>query len=426
MLYKCSNSKHKSSFKRDEIPEKWMRKNPENEKSQICKQCYDCRQYQRTYLKNLEKRRKENAKKQQELIKSEGIKMGYCSSKYHSKNSKYPRDEVPIEYLRKDFSNYNSEICDTCIDCRKKASQYSQNRRIKMKKEFENEGKRLCLECTKEINNENIAYNTDGSISKKCKKCKEYQLSYEIQRKINRREFVYETIRENQYSCCKCKYLFFMPDEGSIIIKQFPTYLKEDNNNRYFKINDKEYSVLKDFDSFKNNLATSIVEFDHLTEEEQREKGILKPEDEYIPKAKVVSDLTSFSAKKLESMKCQHLCSKCHLEETIRRQVVNTEISPFKKLSLDKKAYINNLKIEGCSSCGYINVDLLRFFEFDHINSDEKIMPVSQMVYRFDYSLENIIEECKKCRILCRFCHNIKTVFEKNGIKYIGDNKLYI
>ena len=428
MFYECSNSDHNtkkinSPFERDKIPEKWMRKNPENEESPLCKRCYHCRKCQSQYLKDLEKRRKENAK---ELNKKEGIKFGYCSSRYHSKKSKYSREKVPIEELRKVPNNYNSEIMDTCISCRIKKKQYSQNRRIKMKEEFENEGKIICLECTKEINHENKAYNLDGSVSKKCKRCKDRQLSYEIGRKKNRKEFVYEIIRNSQFSCCKCKFLFFMPDEGSIIVKQFPTYLKEGCDGRYFKIDNKEYSVQKDFDLFKNNLATSIIEFDHLTEEEQRERGLIKPEDEYIPKSAVISDLTSFSAKYLELLKCQHLCSRCHVEETIRRQNENLIGKNVLRnpTFLEKKTYVDNLKNAGCSCCGYVNNNLLRFFEFDHIDPSDKIMPVSQIVRKYNYNLEDLIEECNKCRILCRFCHTMRTIFQKNGIDYISDNEI--
>jgi hypothetical protein len=70
---------------------------------------------------------------------------------------------------------------------------------------------------------------------------------------------------------------------------------------------------------------------------------------------------------------------------------------------------VKSLKLAGCSSCGYLDSNLPRFFDMDHIDPANKIADLATMVNTKDYSLEDVIAECKKCRVLCKFCHKIHT-----------------
>lgn len=418
----CSSCHHTniSDFPRDKVPINQLRKDPEDSESEIFKTCIQCRNYDKKKQKSIRDKHKELAKTQQDFIKEGSAEFGYCSSKHHTD---YPRDKVPIKKLRKVPDNPKNELSDTCIDCKLKASKKTKKIRLKAKQNAEEKGKKICNTCLNEVNGEN----------KQCKKCKEYSIYYKEKLKEERKEIIFDIIKETQVGCYKCKCLFFSPDEGTTILKQIPTYLKEDNN-RYFILNDKEYCVKKDFELFKKYLITPVIEFDHLSEKEQRERGLLNPDEKYIPKVAPVGNLISKSNKKLESLKCQHLCCKCHIEETIRRELENQktnnksekqentnknfilkEINTTRELIKKKKEYVNKIKESGCSNCGYTDKNLLRFFEFDHIFPEEKISAVSTMIYKYNnkFTFDDVVSECEKCRVLCRFCHIVNTLYQK-------------
>lgn len=88
--------------------------------------------------------------------------------------------------------------------------------------------------------------------------------------------------------------------------------------------------------------------------------------------------------------------------------------------------YINTLKLSGCCLCNYKNSDLPRFFHFDHIDPSTKIDAISEMIRCKKYSIEDVIDEIKKCRILCLHCHMIHTKTQWDNDVYrnlIRENK---
>ena len=52
--------------------------------------------------------------------------------------------------------------------------------------------------------------------------------------------------------------------------------------------------------------------------------------------------------------------------------------------------------------------------DFDHINIETKIRPVSRMTLG---TIENLILEVRKCVILCKNCHQVKTELNKEYMK---------
>lgn len=76
-------------------------------------------------------------------------------------------------------------------------------------------------------------------------------------------------------------------------------------------------------------------------------------------------------------------------------------------LARKKRDYVNSIKACGCSSCGFNDPSLLRFLEMDHLHS--KIRAVSLMVIDSTVTFEQFVEECAKCRVLCKFCHSVRT-----------------
>lgn len=83
-----------------------------------------------------------------------------------------------------------------------------------------------------------------------------------------------------------------------------------------------------------------------------------------------------------------------------------------KKVRLANRALMNAIKVErGCEMCGY-NANPVAL-QFDHIDPDTKyrngkgkLVNPSDLVL---YSQSIILEEIKKCRVLCANCHAIYT-----------------
>ncbi len=106
-----------------------------------------------------------------------------------------------------------------------------------------------------------------------------------------------------------------------------------------------------------------------------------------------------YSFKKIlpEAKKCDVLCFNCHT----------------KKHKIESKKTVFNLKIKEllmyiigqneCKKCGYKNSECL---SFHHINRKEKVFKLSDLRLS-EYNTQDIINEVKKCEILCMNCHCI-------------------
>lgn len=248
--------------------------------------------------------------------------------------------------------------------------------------------------------------NLDGSESTCCIQCKSISHERMAANKNRLIRIKTETVLKNKCSCVKCKKIYLSPEDGTLKVIGLSTYEKD--RILYVKYQDTEYLVELFLEKFQHLLELRILEFDHLTEKEQRERGLLKETDVFVPKREMISQLTSDASIELELLKVQLLCSKCHLEETIEREI---GIRKPAGVVLKKSNYVNELKKEGCSSCGFYDPNLHRFLEFDHLNPDEKEESIAEMIMNYSYDLNDIIKETDKkvTRILCKFCHTIHT-----------------
>ena len=84
-----------------------------------------------------------------------------------------------------------------------------------------------------------------------------------------------------------------------------------------------------------------------------------------------------------------------------------------------KSEYVTQLKIKvGCVLCGFSDEKMPRFLELDHLNPSDKLKAVSQMVIQHKYTMNDVREECKKCRVLFRkHCHIIHTCKQRQASK---------
>jgi ferredoxin len=260
--------------------------------------------------------------------------------------------------------------------------------------------------------------NLNGEKSVSCKKCV-------IDRKIYmesvvefKKEVKKGIIRKNGCSCEICKKIYLKPETDNSGVVELSTYEIDDISYVIYK--DQEYRVDDFLDEFEEVLELRILEHDHLTEEEQRERGLLGENDIFVPKKCNVSVLQGEESTRLETAKTQLIDSKCHLGETKRR--AGETLYPRSKFYEEKLAYVNNLKCKGCSVCGFYDPDLLRFLDFDHLDVEKKVDSVAEMVDDRNYSMEDLIKETDESitRILCKFCHAIHTDGQRKAgiIKY--------
>jgi len=84
-----------------------------------------------------------------------------------------------------------------------------------------------------------------------------------------------------------------------------------------------------------------------------------------------------------------------------------------KKRRTRRKYWLNRYKLlKGCSRCGYNEYG--GSLDFDHVERETKVRSVSRMTLG---SLKKLIIEVRKCVILCRNCHQIKTELNQDYMK---------
>lgn len=97
-----------------------------------------------------------------------------------------------------------------------------------------------------------------------------------------------------------------------------------------------------------------------------------------------------------EIRKCEILCHNCH-----RKQHSN----PLYLGNTKKDKLIREIKQQNSCKCGesfYASLD------FHHIDSTTKIADLSTMKNNKKYTLTDILEEIKKCEVICANCHSKK------------------
>jgi len=116
----------------------------------------------------------------------------------------------------------------------------------------------------------------------------------------------------------------------------------------------------------------------------------------------------------------KYVCRICNKEQQTKWWNENKTVQQerVKKNRNKLSEFVFSLKEDKeCAVCGETNPLTL---EFDHIHCKEH--SISEMC-RKGISKEKIIEEVKKCRILCSCCHQIKTLCEQNSYVYIRVKK---
>ena len=403
----CSNKQHHvtgSGYPATEVPIENFRKIPGDLTSGILKTCIDCRNYKRRANRGYEERWQA---KVQASHDADGEFMT-CSNHGHNKLSKFDRESVPREQFLKYPNDPRSHMVKICKDCSgDKSVKLKFHRERHLAEVAEIPGVFVCSTCHVTKDEALRSTKKDGSPGASCKSCKEATFKNVIRVKGEEEELKLEFMLKQEASCYKCRCLYFHHPDDYMKIVKYETNIVDGIRHVVFKGYKIEANDL--LRAGAQYLAYTIMEFDHLPEAEQRARGMLKPSDPYIPKRERVSNIHSKAGKRLEALKCQLLCSKCHVEETIAREDFEKPTGEIRR----KQIYVDDLKEKGCVLCGYVNVDLLRFFHLDHLNPTNKIDKLANMTRGFKYTMQDVIDECAKCRVLCAHCHKLHTEIQR-------------
>lgn len=401
----CKSDKHNSCSKHpyNEVPLELLK----NKKGIITKSCADCRKFdsdEKNAIRNKLKEEKNN-------YIDETNTFGYCNTLLHNTNSQYPRHLVPRKNFMKFPENPLSELYERCLDCRIDGRNRTNNYIEKAKERAKSDGEEICSSCFRKPPFKNYKSCID-CLEKSKEKGKNLTKIYN--------SIKLEKIIESGASCISCGIIIFngYPDDSKIASLQ--TYFKSDNQ-RYVLYEKQEYNASEFIKSYSNHLNLYLIDLDHMTESEQREKGILSSKDIFIPKEKDVSSMRSKSSMELEARKTQNLCVLCHRMKTIERRGERKQ--SLSSQQLEKVNYVNNIKLAGCSNCKRVYPSCLEFLEMDHLDPSTKIKAIATMVRWGKYSFKDVIEECNKCRVICSFCHRIHTAKQRDAGLFIQNNE---
>ena len=262
-----------SKYPKERVPIENFRK-PNKSDDDLYSTYIDCRNYGRNFVQ----KRVEKLIQQNEEQQKNDPNFGVCCAESHDIEgvSIYPRDKVPIANFG--FKSKNAKGTSlNCIDCRTYIDNRNVNSlRIRQEK-AEKENLFVCRNCKNKLQLDQRAINLDGTFSKYCISCRKTmkQISkerYKYLREIYR-SIQLEMIHNFGHSCQHCKFIFLQPKMGTNYHVELPTYMK--NENRYVDYEGKTYLTSVFLKEYEDLLELRIIEMDHLSEEEQRDRGII-------------------------------------------------------------------------------------------------------------------------------------------------------
>lgn len=133
------------------------------------------------------------------------------------------------------------------------------------------------------------------------------------------------------------------------------------------------------------------------------------------------SDPDYVEARRVYSIERYHKRVKTDPEQLKRKQKYSREAQQRlrAKRNAEVKLKLQELLGGKCVKCGN---DDPRLLDFDHIDPMTKTMMLSQKLH---LPWERLVEEARKCQLLCANCHRIKNIEQKELNSYIRRNREY-
>jgi len=321
-MKRCNSLNHtakNSIYERDKVPiENFLK--PGKPETELYKTCIDCRIIDRAKGRKYEQNKKEKIKKMLEKGASED-QYSVCAYFSHDTISKHDRNKVPKNlFLRyPEEPDYIKNPYKNCIDCRKYERDIK--KKCEQKRSLEKiEDHFYCSGCSKQkpLNEISKKVNGEGN-NTRCIECQEkaneYNKRHNAELKLSYRKIQLEYILKNQASCEICRSIFLIPEPGTQNCVELKT--REEDGNRYVEYKNKNYLVKNFLEEFKDLLELRILDFDHLSEEEQMNRKLLEEGEKFIGKKGCVRSMNNEKEMIKEAKKCQLVDCRCHIKITI-------------------------------------------------------------------------------------------------------------
>ena len=294
----------------------------------------------------------------------------------------------------------------SCLSCKNDFE--IRNEEAKAKGEF------ICSRCRHQFPEKEQLLNEDGSLSKSCSSCKIREKEHHEMLKTCRREIKIERAMKAGASCELCGIIYLIDKNNMYHLIKLKTKYNREYDDYVVEYKGELFIASEFIEWKKHRLQLRILEWDHLPEDEARDRRFLLPNEEFVPKVGQVSEMSCEFTMRQEAEKCQLICMECHVKETIKRE---KGWEPTSLLHIQKLSIVNNLKKTGCKTCKYKNKDLPRFMHMDHKKPRKKDIGICEMVMDNYYTVDDLMKELEKCRVLCGHCHAIHTQWQfDNGI----------
>jgi len=145
--------------------------------------------------------------------------------------------------------------------------------------------------------------------------------------------------------------------------------------------------------------------------------------DKECKKCGLLKDICMFSRQSKARDGYHYWCKQCAKEHKIRKynqDIIKSRLKTNYRRA-DRVKWFRNLKKNiPCCDCGKIYEPFC--MDYDHIPGIQKINNVSTMVLR-NNTKQAILDEIKKCELVCLFCHNKRTYDRFNNI--LGEKRKY-
>ena len=142
-------------------------------------------------------------------------------------------------------------------------------------------------------------------------------------------------------------------------------------------------------------------------------------------KCKISKDISNFGINKGNKTGLSVWCKGCIRERSRKHYIENKQsyLDNYKKINKQKREWYNELKQDKkCEKCGFTHLAVL---DFHHLDPSQKEFNIAEMYGKKGGNVEEkILNEIKKCCILCSNCHRIFHYLERTENmtiqKYLG------
>jgi hypothetical protein len=138
-----------------------------------------------------------------------------------------------------------------------------------------------------------------------------------------------------------------------------------------------------------------------------------------------ITDEVMLDMLRQELSKCEVRCANCHRKATMARYKSSKRLRFMANPDdvSEKHRYVYQiLQNSACVDCKETDI---RVLELDHVK-DSKLIPVSQMLNKAQWSVQDLKIEIDKCEVRCVNCHRQKTHDRLAGVEVSVQEKKYV